>query len=136
MFESSAIKDKVRLMLKSGAKPRTILAEVGGGLVAQDIYSLATEMRKAGELAHPTSGPGSKAPKKNDSHKPAKLKKGADPFRVALANEIKGVEFEIDRLNRLCCAYDTTNTGFAIHIEEKIKKETMKLAALQEFQEN
>lgn len=107
----------------------------GGGLVDQDVYTLANVMRKAGELAKPTSGPGSN-PQKNGKLKVMKLKKGADEFDVALANEIKSVEFEIDRLNTLAASYDSTNAGFAIFIEKKIQKETVKLSALQEFQKN
>jgi len=105
-------------------------------LVIQDVYSLKNEMRKAGEIAPAEGNRGKGIGKSNGKSKPKKLKKGADEFQISLVQEIQKVESEIDRLNNLAAAYDKTNSDFAASLDTKIEKETRKLTALREFQNN
>jgi len=102
--------------------------------VAQDVYTLANEMRKAGELSKPVSGPGSNPKSHGKNGKNKKQSKNDDDFDAALETEINRLAGEIDRLNDPSEAYDSTNPAFAASLEKKIEKETRQLTALQEFQ--
>lgn len=136
MFESTATKERVKVLLKAGAKAGEVVTAIGGSLVIQDVYNIKLEMRKAGELP-PT---GNNMGKRSEQPKPAKgklkVKNGGDDFDTAVSNEIAKVEGDIERMNSLADSYDKTNSEFASFLETKIIRETKKLAALREFQKN
>lgn len=131
-----AIRVKIEQLLLAGKKPKAIAAEIGGGTTSEDIYPVANEMRKAGKLAKPTSGPGSNPSPKKISPKHAKKisKKAGKDFQLALSNEINRVEGEIARLKRIAEKYDGTNSNFASHIDTEVEKLEALLADLKELE--
>ena len=134
MITDDTVKNKVKELLLSGKKPKAIAAEMGGGITPEEIYPVAQEMRKTGELKKTTAA---SAPLKSPAtqSKP-KGKKEPDQFQIALKKEISDVQSEIDRLQRLVHTYSNTKSDFCDVLDQKIKAETKKLTALQEFQKN
>ncbi len=128
MIETNDVKDRIRQMLKSGESAKNILITIGGKLVIQDIYNMKCDMRKAGEIA--PSGLQKKPSPKNGT------KKKGDEFDAALMEEIERLRAENSKFAALSVLYDKSNTGFAVHLDKKIKMNEEKLNLLEEFQKN
>lgn len=132
MFKNDDVKQRVRRMILDGLKAKAILKQLQpGDGIAQDIYSLANEMRKNGELA-PAQGQGSHAVKQAKGSKKKKAK-GTDEFTAAAIDEKKRLEENVVRLEKLADKYKDSNVTFSISLEKKITADQEKIQLLQEL---
>jgi len=130
MLKNDEIKQKVRRMILDGLKAKAILKQLQpGDGVAQDIYNLANEMRKNGELA-PAQGSHAVKLAKGSKKKSAKR---VDEFTGAAVEEKKRLEENIVRLEKLADKYKDSNVAFSISLEKKITADQEKIQLLQEL---
>lgn len=128
-FATEAQKQDATAMVIDGIKAKAIAEKLGVDVTT--IYQLKFDLKKAGKIKTTAKTAKNAGAKKNQSKK---IKKTADDFDIALANEIKRIEDEIERLNGMMNVQDKVSPSFAVALEVKIQRNTETLTALREFQ--
>jgi transposase len=129
VFATESQKQEATAMVIDGIKAKAIAEKLGVDVTM--IYQLKFELKKAGKIKGKAKTAQNAGAKKNQSKK---TKKTADDFDIALANEIKRIEDEIERLNGMMNVQDKVSPSFAVALETKIQRNTETLTALREFQ--
>ena len=129
VFATEAQKQDATAMVIDGIKAKAIAEKLG--IDVTTIYQLKFELKKAGKIKGKAKTAQNAGAKKNQLKK---IKKTADDFDLALADEIKRIENEIERLNGMMNVQDKVSPSFAVALEEKIQRNTKTLNTLRDFQ--